>query len=191
VLSDGWWSEPTPLPIRMVSDGVPPVFSTSTSDTLPAFAPLCDRARAVTRINFTDRQLSDVTLDNSKYYIPATANHSFDFFAIDFYLYTVAISVFQITTSSSHKGSAEGYRYIRRTMYRVRKLLKEMKSDGQIPSSLPQRWIPAPVADARRLGQVHRNPRPSRRWLLYTHPRLGDSRYVVLIHSQLCDRAES
>ena len=81
MLSDGWRSGPTPQPIRMVSNSrVPPVFltdpSSSTLDTsLSPLVPLHACTRAVTRANFTGRQLSDVTLNNGKYYISTAADH--------------------------------------------------------------------------------------------------------------------
>ena len=39
--------------------------------------------------------------------------------------YTADISIFQITTSSTHRGSAKGYTIIRKIMARVRKILKD------------------------------------------------------------------
>ena len=79
VLSDGWRSGPMPQPIRMASDGrAPPIFfinhSSSTPDTSLSFGPLRTGTRAITRVNFTDHQLSDVTLDNDEYYIPTAVN---------------------------------------------------------------------------------------------------------------------
>jgi len=114
----------------MVSNGRdPPVFSidppSSTPDiSLTSFGPL----RASTRvfINFTDRQLSDVTLDNGKYYIPTAATHPlFDSFTIDLDPHTVVISVFRITISPKHEGSTESYPHTRRITRRVRRLPKE------------------------------------------------------------------
>ena len=46
VFSDGWCSELTPLPIRMVSDGVPPVFSTDPSISLQPPQAIKDRLKA-------------------------------------------------------------------------------------------------------------------------------------------------
>jgi len=116
IFSDGWQSGPTPQPVRMVSNGRdPPVFSTDpsslTPDTsLPSFGSPRAGTRAVTRVNFTNRQLGDVTLDNEKCYILTTATRPlFDSFAIDLDPHTLVISVFRITISPRHKGSAEEY----------------------------------------------------------------------------------
>ena len=72
MFSDGLQSGPTPQFVLMVSnDRNPPIMSTdpssSTPDTsLSSFGQPRTGTRAVTRVNFTDRQLSDVTLDNGK-----------------------------------------------------------------------------------------------------------------------------
>jgi len=126
MFSNGWRSAdgPIPQPIRMASDDCnPPTFS-STSDTrrLP-LASLRINTRTAVRINFAER-LSDVTLDSNRYYIPtATNNPLFDSFTIDLSWRTAIISIFQITTSGDHRGSAEGYRVIRKIIRRVRGLL--------------------------------------------------------------------
>ena len=136
MLSKGRQSEGRTLePMPMVSDDCnPPAFSIGPSSTpstpgtsLPSPAPLHSHTRAVTRADFTPG-LSDVTLDNDRYYIPATTNNPlFDSFTIDpdFDRHTVAISIFQITTSSMHGGSAKGYSRIRKIMAHVRALLKK------------------------------------------------------------------
>jgi hypothetical protein len=122
----------------MVSNGcVPLVFSTdpssSTSDTpLPFFTPLRAGTRAVTRINFADRQLRDVTLDSGKYYMPTAATHPlFDSFTIDLDPHAAVISVFLITISPRHEGLAEGCPYIRKIMGRVHELLKKTHSKAK------------------------------------------------------------
>ena len=139
IFSDGWGSGPTPQPIRMVSNGcVPPVFidhASSTPDTSLFFEPLRADTRSVTRVDFTGSKLSGVTLDNDKYYMPTAANHPlFDSFTIDSdrSLDNVMISIFQITISKRHRGSAKGYFHIRRIMRHVRGLLKEKKSKATV-----------------------------------------------------------
>jgi len=126
MFSEGWRlaDGSMPRPTCMDSDGRnPPTFSAT--GTLPSpHAPLRHYARTVVRINFN--QLSDVTLDNNKYYIPAaTDSPLFDSFTIDRSWRTVVISIFQITTSPDHAGSAEGYELIRKIILHVRKLLNE------------------------------------------------------------------
>ena len=83
MLSDGSWSgSPMPQPIQMVSDGRdPPTFSTNSSSSpstpeasLPPPAPLRAGTRTIIRVNFT-YELINVTIDNNRYYIPATDNH--------------------------------------------------------------------------------------------------------------------
>ena len=132
----GGWQGLMPHPARMASDGGdPPVFSTdpsalssSTPDTLlSSLALLRFGTRAVTQVDFT-HELSDVTLDEGKYYVSATTNNPlFDSFTIDHDLdrRTVVISVFQVTISERHEGSTEGYPIVRRIMACVRKLLNE------------------------------------------------------------------
>jgi hypothetical protein len=130
MLSDGWRLDgPAPQPLRMISnERDPPGFSTDPSPPDPllsSLAPLCAGTRTVTRVYFT-HPLSNVTLDNDKYYIPTTANHPlFDSFTVDLDLNRVVISVFQITLSPRHEGSAKGYPRIRKIMTRVHELLKE------------------------------------------------------------------
>jgi len=93
MLSDGRQSEgPTLRPIPMASNNYePPTFSagpfslsSSTPDAPPSsLALLCARTKVVTRIDFT-HELSNVTLDNDRYYVPTTANNTlFDSFTID------------------------------------------------------------------------------------------------------------
>jgi hypothetical protein len=130
LFSEGWKSGCVPQAIPMASDGeVPPVFSTTSPAPAPdtSFTLLCAEPRVVARIDFNDSKLMDVTLDPKRYYIPNTPNHPlFDSFTIgpgsDF---ATVISILQITTSETHKGSGEGYLYIRNIIRRVRALLKE------------------------------------------------------------------
>ena len=134
LFSDGWQSGPIPQPIRMDCKDSPgsPVFLTGPSSSTPSTSsPLRTNTRAVMQVNLASRELSDVTLDNDKYYIPAAANHPlFDSFNIDIILptrensATGVISVFQTTTSPKHEGSAAGYPHIRKIMSHVRNLLK-------------------------------------------------------------------
>jgi hypothetical protein len=123
----------------MVSNGcVPLVFSTdpssSTSDTsLSYFTPVRASTRAVTRVSSTDRQLGNVTLDSGKYYMPTAAIHPlFDSFTIDLDPCAVVISVFLITISPMHEGSAEGYPHVRRIMRRVREPLEKTDSSATV-----------------------------------------------------------
>jgi len=85
--SDGWRSGPVPQPILMKRKGSSrsPVFFTDTSSSTPNTpSPLRVNARAITEVNFAPRELSGVTLDNDRYYIPSAANHPlFDSFTID------------------------------------------------------------------------------------------------------------
>jgi len=137
-LSGGRQSELEPIP--MVSNRChPPLFSTDPSSlpstpgtSLLSPAPLHARTRAVRLVNFTHESsnvmLGNVTLENDIYYVPITANNPlFDSFTIDHNLDrgTVVIYFFQITTSSTHGGSAKGYPNIRKIMARVHGLLNE------------------------------------------------------------------
>ena len=149
VLSSGLSEGPELQIIRMTSNRAnprtcksPPTFFTPTPGTptpdtppLPP-APLAAGVGVVTRVNFADRHLSnDVTLGNDKYYIPTAVNNAlFDSFAInlDADRHTIVISIFQITTSRSHKGSTKGYSSIRKIMARVRELLKKESRNDKI-----------------------------------------------------------
>ena len=137
MFSGGWSDGSAPQPIRMVSNNSdPPVFSAdlpSVPDAwLPSPAPLSTDTRAVTLVNFT-HGLNDVTLDKNNYYIPiATTNPLFDSFTIDRHRDTVIISIFQITISQKHEGSAAGYFLIRKIIAHVRRLLKVPKAPVKI-----------------------------------------------------------
>ena len=122
LFSGGWRSGPVPQPIRMncESSSGSPAFLTDPSSSAPDTSPpLHANTRAVTQVSFDPRELSDVTLDNNRYYVPSTTNHPlFDSFTINFTPpngvdpVTCIISVFQTTASQRHKGSAEDYPHI-------------------------------------------------------------------------------
>jgi len=134
------WQGPTQQPIRMLSnEGNPPVFSTDplpTPDTLPSPpSPLCVGQRTATEVDFPTRLVSNVTLDGDKYYTLATTNDPlFDSFTIDHdpHQRTVVISIFQITISPMHGGSAQGYARICKIMASVRNLLKKNHLDATV-----------------------------------------------------------
>ena len=143
LFSSGWnsgtASQPIPMDSRGPSDS--PLFSadppSSTSDT--TLLSLRPEARSVTEVDFAPRELIDVTLDSDRCYIPSAANRPlFDSFTIDVVPptrekpATGIISVFQMTTSKSHKGSAEGYPHIRKIMARVRNLLQKGYSNPTV-----------------------------------------------------------
>ena len=128
---------PIPQPIRTVSNNRerrtfstgPSSLSSSTPDT--SLSPSVPRA--VIPVNFTE--LSNVTLDKDKYYIPSPLTHPLaDPFTIDLDLnrHTAVISVFQIETSPRHEGSAEGYHLIGKIVARVRKLLKNAELNASV-----------------------------------------------------------
>ena len=127
-LSKGWHG-PAPQLVSMDSDnGDPPVFSFSPSST-PS-TPLQPPTRTMKKVDFS-RGLDDVTLGKNHYYIPTTGSNNplFDSFAIDHDpgRHTVVISIFQITTSKNHGGSAQDYLLIRDILAHVRGLLKEAR----------------------------------------------------------------
>jgi len=71
-------------------------------------------------------ELSNVTLDGAKYYIPTMSNHPlFDSFIIDAKSRPAVISIFQITIASKHEGSSMGYLHVRRLKTHVRQLFRE------------------------------------------------------------------
>jgi hypothetical protein len=149
MLSYGWRPDGSaPQPIPMVSnESNPPTFSATfptgssslcsfTPDTsVSALAPLRAGTQAVTRVDFTD-ELSNMTLDNDKYYtyMPTTATPLFDSFTIhlDLDRHTAIVSVFKTTTSPRYEGSAEGYPLIRKIMARVRGLLEGAGFDATV-----------------------------------------------------------
>jgi hypothetical protein len=140
MLSGGWHQPdvPTLQPVCMFSDErEPPTFSTkppssATNTLLQSPTPQRMGTKASTSVNFA-HDLSDVTLDSDKYYIPTVSNHPlFDSFTIDFNRHTTTISVFQATTSAKHEGSANDYTYIHKIMIRVCELLKQTGSDATV-----------------------------------------------------------
>ena len=122
-------------PIRKATktgDG-PPVFTTAFPATrrarsvltLPA-SPFI-RARSAEEVDLTG-SLHDVTLQEDMYYVPtAITNPLFDSFTIDSKRSKTTISVFQITISSRHGGSSQGYIVIDKIIDHLRKLLKKKK----------------------------------------------------------------
>ncbi|KAF9783148.1 hypothetical protein BJ322DRAFT_992716, partial [Thelephora terrestris] len=125
MLSRGWQSEgDAPKLIHMAaSTGDPPVFSSvspsesSTPNTQPhTLASPFIRVRNATPVNLTG-EITCVTLDKDAYYFPDTTNNPlFDSFIIDADQDPAVISIIQITTSTDHGGSAEGYPLIRKLM---------------------------------------------------------------------------
>jgi len=138
-LSGGWRSDrPVPQPMHMVSDGGDAhSFSTSRSSltsspfasdaSLSSSEPFRAEPRTAVQVNFTTHGLSNVTLDNDKYYILTAGTHPpFTSFTVNLTpdRHTTIISVFQTTISPTYQGSAEGYPLIRKIMSHVRQLLK-------------------------------------------------------------------
>jgi hypothetical protein len=86
-------------------------------------------------IPVTFAELSNVTLDKDKYYISRSLTHPLvDSFTIDLDLnrHTVVISVFQIMTSPSDEGSAEGCPLIRKIVAHVYKLLEKAELNAAV-----------------------------------------------------------
>lgn len=132
LFADGWELDspdsPIPLPIRMTSNGRdPPSFTTQRpASTIPQ-TPLRAIASTPVSVEFGPYvKLDNVTLDNGNYYIPAAMNNPlFDAFTINCVDETTAlISIFQMTVSSRHKGSADGYLNVRKIVARVKNLLR-------------------------------------------------------------------
>jgi len=128
-----------PQPTNMIrSPETPPTFTapqvlrsiTTDSDdgtpsTLPTPPPY-KRVKDHITLNLL-HDLREVTSDNNRYYVPtSTTNPLFDSFTVTFDPDNLAavISVFQITISTEHRGSADGYLLIRKIIARARKLLK-------------------------------------------------------------------
>ena len=130
IFAHGWddkflRSEPTP----MVSDGNdPPTFSADPSST-PApgslLPPLSTSAMDAIAVDFKLKNLN-VTVGDNKYYKPSIGNHAlFDSFTVSREPSgAVLISVFRITVSTTHGGSTEGYKHIRKITGHVKSLLK-------------------------------------------------------------------
>ena len=119
----------TPQPTAMISDGnFPPTFSTT--DAQPPPASPHDSTRAVMTVDLL-HDLSDVTPDSNRYYIPVSAtNPLFDSFtiALDAGQHTAVVSIYQITISLKHRGSGDGYLLIHKIMAHSRKLLDCQKN---------------------------------------------------------------
>ena len=138
IFAHGWndavlKSQPTP----MVSDGNdPPTFSADPSST-PALGsllpPLSTGAMDTVVVDFKLKDLN-VTVDDGKYYTSSAGNHAlFNSFTIGRDLSgAVLISVFQITISTTHGGSTEGYEHIRKIMGCVKSLLKAREPGTEI-----------------------------------------------------------
>jgi hypothetical protein len=136
----GWKShEPPPKPIVMTSNNEDesPTFTTTDPPSTPDIpqTPLRSTPRSFTTIKFLPSlELTDVTLDNDKYYVPAkTTNPLFDSFTIDFDTEkgTAQISIFRITISQEQRGSHDDYLDIRRIVERAKTLLKLSKAHNQ------------------------------------------------------------
>ena len=151
----GWQgsSESMPQPVRMGSEkgGNSSAFTISSAPNTSLNPPLPLRAdaRTVTRIHLP-HGLSDVTLDSNRYYFPRAKNNPlFDSFIINFDpdQNTATISIFQITTSETHGGSAEGYLLIRKIMAHICKLLKVADPSATAKANLSVTYfLVSPVA---------------------------------------------
>ena len=131
------WKGTAPQITRMVSgnpDSNSPVFSTDPSS---SSSPLELRIRTAEEVVFAPKRgIPVVTLNEGKFYVPsATNNPLFDFFAVhqdpghdtidqDRVRYTFVISIYQITITESHGGSALGYSKIHKIIGHVDKLLE-------------------------------------------------------------------
>jgi hypothetical protein len=136
ILSHGWQSDTisAPQPIRMTSNECEPLsffMGPSSSSSFAPYTPLSPAPRAATP--FTE--LSNVTLDKAKYYIPSSSIHPlFDSFTIEHNedRKTIVISVFKVTISPNYRGSAKSYLSIHKIMIHLRKLLKEKGLSAEI-----------------------------------------------------------
>ena len=112
-----------------------PLFSTdppSTPDASLSSLVLRIYTRNVVRVDFANG-LDNVTLDDNKYYVPTAVNNPLlDLFTINQDQDTAVISIFQITISPEHEGSAQGYLSIREIMAHMHKLLKPRKPNFEI-----------------------------------------------------------
>ena len=126
LFSNGWRPDSdTPQPVLMTKSKNPPIFSVdpSSSPTHSFASPLRTDARTATWVDFTHR----VRLLDDIYSIPTMSNNSlFDSFTINTNKAkaTAVISIFQITTSQTHYGSAEGYAVIHRIVDSVRRRIQ-------------------------------------------------------------------
>lgn len=106
------------------------------ASSLPPLTPLHNYPRAATWVSLTPtNKLNQVTLDGKKYYIPTAASDPlFHSFTIDFdrNQQIVVISVFRIAISSSHGGSAQGYKRTHRIIQRVKRLLENANTNATV-----------------------------------------------------------
>ena len=132
-------AESLPEATRMVSNDLdPPTFSAGPSplpiSSLSIPPPVRTSTRVATQVDIPF-DLSDVTLSGDKYYIPVATNDSpFDSFTVDHDLddRTIVMSIFQMTTSPMHEGSALGYPYIQRVVTHVRELLNRARLEATV-----------------------------------------------------------
>ena len=122
--------QPTCMSTKAGSNANFPIFTTdpaSTSfSTPPSLLSSLFKSRHSTEFDFDDTPSinNHVTLKENVLYLPTSPNNLFDSFTIDVIQNTAIISIFQITISEVHGGSADGYRIIRKIMNHVRKLIK-------------------------------------------------------------------
>jgi len=117
----------TPQSIAMDSDGgTPPTFFARPFPAPPPHpVPLYVRTKPIVYIDLLG-DLCGVASDNNNYYSPTSpTNPLFDSFTVilDPSKYAAVVSVYQMTTSQKHKGSADGYLLIRKIIARARGLL--------------------------------------------------------------------
>ena len=129
--------KPLPQPIPMTSKG--PTDLTFTTRNSPSSnvtpTPYNIQGKKFTYIAFGPHiDLKDVTLEENKYYVPTShSNPLFDSFIIDHEEGedSARISIFQMTISSTYRGSSAGYENIRKIMSHTKRLLKlENKKRG-------------------------------------------------------------
>jgi len=157
-----------PQPTNMIrSREIPPTFTvprvprsiTTDSDdgTFPTPPPY-KRVKDDITLNLL-HDLREVTSDDN-YYVPTSAtNPLFDSFTVTFdpENHAAVVSVFQIMTSTEHRGLADGYLLIRKIVARARELLNcppRRKANISVRYVLVCRgWIPASMDDAQGLGR--------------------------------------
>ena len=134
----------------------------STHPKLPP-TPLQNTSRTSTRVNLTC-DLSSVTLDDNRYYTSTSATLPlFDSFTINIEQHTAIISIFQITLSTRHHGSPEGYPIIRKIAAHVHGLLKERYPKTKVKVKV-RYFLVCPASELGHQWQMpigwSRNPRP-------------------------------